>query len=281
MAMGFFLIEFNPPLARRLRVEFNHLWIVAEILLFVLMGATIKLKVLENILLPGILLLVIGLICGRTIGWYWATVGSNWNWREKLFLLPGNSAKATVQAAIGAIPLSQGIPGGEIILAVAALSILVTAPLGAWAIPTFAPKLLTQDPVDPTKTTITTQTFLLAAIDTSDLAIPVLTKVADLARRSNGEAIVIHVTNTSSDLEITQLQQLTSQLLLDIPHQFLKITGSIPEEIIRLAQEYQVTDIIMGKRGHQPWEKVLVGSVSQAVLETSTIPVILVEQNST
>lgn len=279
MAMGFFLIEFNPPLARRLRVEFNHLWIVAEILLFVLMGATIQLKVLENILFPGILLLAIGLVCGRTIGWYGATVGSNWNWREKLFLLPGNSAKATVQAAIGAIPLSQGIPGGEIILAIAALSILITAPLGAWAIPTFAPKLLTQDPVDPTKTTIATKTILLAAIDTSDLAISVLTKVADLARRSNGEVIVIHVSNTSTDLEITQLQQLTSRLLLDIPHQFLTVTGSISEEIIRLAQEYQVTDIILGKRGHQPWEKVLVGSVSQTVLETSAVPVILVEQN--
>ncbi|ELS03973.1 NhaP-type Na+(K+)/H+ antiporter [Xenococcus sp. PCC 7305] len=278
MALGFFLIEFSPPLARRLRGEFNHLWIVAEILLFVLMGATIQLKVLENIFLPGILLLAFGLICGRTIGWYGATVGSNWNWREKLFLLPGNSAKATVQAAIGGIPLSQGIPGGEIILAVAALSILITAPLGAWAIPTFAPKLLTQDPVDPTKTEIATPTIFLAAIDTSDLAVCVLTKVADLARRSNGEAIVIHLTNTSSESDILRLQQLTSQLLLDIPHQFLTMTGSIPEEIIRLANEYQVTDIIMGKRGHQPWEKVLIGSVSQAVIETSTIPVILVEE---
>lgn len=279
MAMGFFLIEFNPPLARRLRIEFNHLWIVAEIILFVLMGATIQIKVLENILLPGILLLVMGLVLGRSIGWYLATLGSNWNWREKLFLLPGNSAKATVQAAIGAIPLSQGIPGGEIILAIAALSILITAPLGAWAIPTFAPKLLTKDPVDPTKTAIATPTILLAAIDTSDLATAVLTQVADLARRSNGEAILVHVKNTSTDAEITQLRQLTSQLLLDIPHQFLTITGSIPEEIMRLAQEHQVTDIIMGKRGHQPRSQVLVGSVSQAVIETSTIPVILVEKN--
>ena len=279
MAMGFFLIEFNPPLARRLRIEFNHLWIVAEIILFVLMGATIQIKVLENILLPGILLLVMGLVLGRSIGWYLATLGSNWNWREKLFLLPGNSAKATVQAAIGAIPLSQGIPGGEIILAIAALSIVITAPLGAWAIPTFAPKLLTKDPVDPTKTAIATPTILLAAIDTSDLATAVLTQVADLARRSNGEAILVHVKNTSTDAEITQLRQLTSQLLLDIPHQFLTITGSIPEEIMRLAQEHQVTDIIMGKRGHQPRSQVLVGSVSQAVIETSTIPVILVEKN--
>ncbi|WP_144870452.1 cation:proton antiporter [Hyella patelloides] len=276
MAMGFFLIEFSPPLARKLRTEFNHLWIAAEIILFVLMGATIQLKVLENVLLSGILLLVIGLVFGRTIGWYLATVGSNWHWREKLFLLPGNSAKATVQAAIGAIPLSQGIPGGEIILAVAALSILITAPLGAWAIPTFAPKLLTKNPVDPTKTNITTKTILLAAIDTSDIAIQVLTKVGDLARRSNGEIIVVHVKNNSSELEIINLQKLTNKLLLDIPHQFITINGSIPEEIITLAQEYQVTDIVMGQTGHQLPEKILLGSVSQAVLETSSIPVILV-----
>jgi NhaP-type Na+/H+ or K+/H+ antiporter/nucleotide-binding universal stress UspA family protein len=278
MAMGFFLIEFAPPLARRLRIEFNHLWIVAEIVLFVLMGASIQLQVLENTLIKGIILLIIGLLLGRTIGWYLSTLGSNWNWREKLFLLPGNSAKATVQAAIGAIPLGQGIAGGEIILAIAALSILITAPLGAWAIPTFAPKLLTKSTVDPTKVPVVSRTILLAAIDTSDLAAQVLTKVADFARRSNGEVIVLHVTNTSSETEINQLKILTKKLLLDLPHQFITTTGSIPEEIVRIAKENQVNDIVIGKRGHQSWEKVLVGSVSQAVLETSSIPVILVEQ---
>jgi NhaP-type Na+/H+ or K+/H+ antiporter len=277
MAMGFFLIEFDPPLARRLRIEFNHLWVVAEIVIFVLMGASIQLKVLENTLLSGILLLAIGLLFGRTLGWYLSTLGSNWNWRERLFLLPGNSAKATVQAAIGAIPLSQGIEGGEIILAIAALSILITAPLGAWAIPTFAPKLLAKDPVDPTKVSIASSTLLLAAIDTSSLATQVLTKVADLARRSNAEVIVLHVINTSPEEEVKQLQKLTKRLLLDIRHQFITTTGSIPEEIVRVAQEYQVNDIVMGKRGHQPWEKVLIGSVSQAVIETSTIPTIIVE----
>ena len=279
MAMGFFIIEFYPPLARRLRTEFNHLWMSAEIILFVLMGATIQLKVLESVLLPGILLLVLGLICGRTIGWYLATVGSNWNWREKLFLLPGNSAKATVQAAIGAIPLSEGIPEGEIILAVAALSILVTAPLGAWAIPTFASKLLTKDPVDPTKTTITDRTILLAAVSHSqnfEIATQVLTKVADLARRSNAEVIVVHVKNNSSELEIIQLQELTNKLLLDISHQFITINGSIPEEIIKLAQKYRVTDIIVGKTIDTSSKTMCVGSVSKAILANSNIPVILV-----
>ncbi|MGK7873324.1 MAG: cation:proton antiporter [Xenococcaceae cyanobacterium] len=277
MSMGFFLGEFAPPLARRFRVEFNNLWIVAEIVLFVLMGASIQLRVLENMLLPGILILAVGLLFGRTVGWYLSTLGSNWTWRERLFLLPGNSAKATVQAAIGAIPLSQGIAGGEIILAIAALSILITAPLGAWAIPTFAPKLLSQDPVDPTKVTVTSRTLLLAAIDTSSLAAQVLRKVADLARRSNGEVIVVHVFNTPHDKEIEDLRQQAKRLLLDIPHQFTTVNGSIPEEIVRAAQKYQVSEIVMGKRGHQPWKQVLIGSVSQAVLETSSIPVILVE----
>ena len=278
MALGFFLIELDAPLARRLRMGFNSLWIVAEIVLFVLMGASIQLQVLESTLLPGLLILAIGLCGGRMVGWYLSTVGSNWNWRERLFLLPGNSAKATVQAAIGAIPLSLGIEGGEIILAIAALSILVTAPLGAWAIPTFAPKLLAQDPVDPTKVTVSTHTVLLAAVDTSDLARSVLTKVADLARRSNAEVIVLHVINSPHEPDMQQLRQQTRRLLLDIRHRFLTINGAIPETIVRTAQEYQVSEIVMGKRGHQPWRQVLVGSVSQAVLETSPLPVLLVEE---
>lgn len=276
MALGFFLIEFDPPTARILRHEFNHLWIIAEIFLFVLMGASIQLEVLENNLISGIILLAIGLLFGRTIGWYLSTLGSNWNWREKLFLLPGNSAKATVQAAIGAIPLSRGIVGGEIILAIAALSILITAPFGAWAIPTFADKLLTKDTVDPTKIATTNQTILLAAIDTSTLATVVLTKVADLARRSNAKVIVIHVSNNSTALEIEELQQLTTRLLLDIRHQFISTKGVIPETIINTAQVYQVTEIVMGKREDNLLQNLLLGSVSQAVLETSTIPIMLV-----
>ncbi|MEA5604905.1 cation:proton antiporter [Nostoc sp. UHCC 0252] len=281
MAMGFFLIELDAPLARRLRGGFDSLWIVAEIFLFVLLGATIQLQVLEKILLPGMIILAIGLLIGRMLGWYLSTLGSNWNWRERLFLLPGNSAKATVQAAIGAIPLSQGIAGGEIILAIAALSILITAPLGAWATMTFAPKLLTKGEVDPTKVTVTTRTVLLAAVDTSSLATEVLTKVADLARRSNGEAIVLHVVNTSNQQDIQQIKEQSKQLLSDITYEFLTVTGAIPEEIIRIAEEYSVTAIVMGKRGNQPWQKVLIGSVSQAVLEASPIPVIVLENRQT
>jgi solute carrier family 9B (sodium/hydrogen exchanger), member 1/2 len=142
ISAGFWLTIIDPPLTQRLRLGFDGLWSVAQIWLFVLLGATIQLDVLGAQFWAGLFILTIGTFVGRSIGWYLSTLGSNWNWRERLFLLPGNSAKATVQAAIGAMPLAQGIAGGETILAIAMLSILVTAPIGAWAIPRFAPRLL-------------------------------------------------------------------------------------------------------------------------------------------
>ena len=280
MAMGFFLIELDAPLARRLRGGFDSLWTIAEIILFVLLGASIQLNVLGNNLLVGLLILGIGTLIGRSLGWYLSTVGSNWTWKEQLFLLPANSAKATVQAAIGAIPLAQGLAGGETILAIAALSILVTAPLGAWAIPTFAPKLLERGEVDPTKVAISGCPVFLAAVDESPLATDVLTKAADLARRSDGEVIVLYVDNLGDQQVIALLQEKSQRLLSDIRYEFLSLSGTVPEEILRVAESRKVTDIVIGKRGHQPWEQVLVGSVSQAVLETSLIPVILVESRS-
>gem|GEM_PF-6112535 len=89
--------------------------------------------------------------------------------------------------------------------------------------------------------------------------------------------IVLHVINSDEIEDIEKLRDRTQRLLSDIRYKFITIKGSIPEEIVRVAQEYQVADIVMGKRGHQPWQQVRVGSVSQAVLEISFIPVILVE----
>jgi NhaP-type Na+/H+ or K+/H+ antiporter len=280
MVAGFFLIELDAPLARRLRGGFDSLWTIAQIILFVLLGASIQLSVLGDTLLVGLLVLAIGTLVGRSLGWYLSTVGSNWTWKERLFLLPGNSAKATVQAAIGAIPLAQGVEGGEIILALSALSILVTAPLGAWAIPTFAPRLLERGEVDPTKVTVARQIVLLAAVDTSPLAIDVLTKVAELARRSDAEVVVLHVIRVDDPAGVEGLRQQVAQRLVDIRHRFVTTTGSVPEDIVRVAQEYGVAEIVMGKRGHSPVEEVLVGSVSQAVVEVSSLPVVVVEDDA-
>ncbi|MEO1069775.1 MAG: cation:proton antiporter, partial [Cyanobacteria bacterium J06638_6] len=278
MATGFFLIERDAPLARRLRGGFDSLWVVAQIVLFVLLGASIPLAVLGNTIAVGLLILALGTLLGRGLGWYLATLGSNWTWRERLFLLLGNSAKATVQAAIGAIPLAQGIAGGEEILAIAALSILVTAPLGAWAIPTFAPRLLERGEVDPTKVTVTQRIVLLAAVDTSAVAVRVLAKAADLARRSDGEVVVLHVVQVDDPKALVNLRTLTQTLLADIRHQLIVQPGVVPEAIVAAALAYDATEIIVGKRGEGPLDAVLLGSVSRTVLETSSLPVLVVSE---
>lgn len=277
MATGFFLVEIDAPLARRLRSGFDSLWVIAEILLFVLLGASIPLNILGHTLPVGLGLLAMGTLIGRSLGWYLSTLGSNWNWRERLFLLPGNSAKATVQAAIGAIPLAQGIEGGETMLALAALSILVTAPLGAWGIPTFAPRLLERGEVDPTKVAVSRAIVLLAAVDTSPLAAQVLTKVAELARRSDAEVVVLHVMRTVDPEGLERLRLQIKQILADIRYRFVTHGGPVPETIVRIAQAYGVAEIVIGKRGHRPLDQVLVGSVSQAVLEISALPVVIVD----
>ncbi|MCG9886873.1 MAG: cation:proton antiporter [Cyanobacteria bacterium] len=279
MGTGFFLIELDAPLARRLRSGFDGLWAIAEIVLFVLLGASLQLQTLENTLGVGLVILAVGTLVGRSLGWTLATLGSNWTRRERLFLLPGNSAKATVQAAIGAIPLSQGIEGGETILAIAALSVLVTAPLGAWAIPICAPRLLQRDAVDPTKVAIARSITLLAAVDTSPLAIAVLTKAADLARRSDATVIVLHVQREADPEGLEQLRSHLQKTLADIRHQLILRTDPIPEAILTAAEQYQVSEIILGKRGDRAIDQVIMGSVSQAILETSPIPVLLVDRD--
>jgi NhaP-type Na+/H+ or K+/H+ antiporter len=279
MATGFFLIELDAPLARRLRAGFDGLWAIAEIVLFVLLGASLQLQTLGDTLGVGLVILAVGTLVGRSLGWTLATLGSNWTRRERLFLLPGNSAKATVQAAIGAIPLSQGIAGGETILAIAALSVLVTAPLGAWAIPICAPRLLQRDAVDPTKVAIARSITLLAAVDTSPLAIAVLTKAADLARRSDATVIVLHVQRQADPEGLDQVRSRVQKTLADIRHRLITSPDPIPEAILTAAEHYQVSEIILGKRGDRAIDQVIVGSVSQAVLEASPIPVLLVDRD--
>ena len=187
-----------------------------------------------------------------------------------------NSAKATVQAAIGAIPLSLNIPGGDIILAIAALSILITAPLGAWAIPTFAPKLLTKDEVDPTKVNLSTSTIMLGVVDASPGAIKVLTQIADLARRSNGEAIILYVYLNYKETDIDKINLLARKLLADVPYQVLLATGNITAEIIETAEANQVTAITLAKSDDELWSDNPLNDVSQELLNNTKIPIIFI-----
>lgn len=142
MAIGFIILEKRPVVANRLSLKFDKLWVFAELILFVLVGSQVNIQVALEAGLKGLLIIFIGLVA-RSLGVLISTLGTNLNIKERIFCIIAYLPKATVQAAIGAIPLGLGLPSGEIILAIAVLSILVTAPLGSIAINTSAEKLLT------------------------------------------------------------------------------------------------------------------------------------------
>ncbi|CAM2944309.1 cation:proton antiporter [Hathewaya histolytica] len=133
MTLGFCLLEKNEEEAIMLENMLKNIWFFAQIFLFVLIGSAVDVNVGLKAGILGIIIIAIGLV-GRSVGVNIALIGSNLNFKERLFCSIAYLPKATVQAAIGAIPLSKGVPSGEIILAIAVLSIIITAPLGAMGI---------------------------------------------------------------------------------------------------------------------------------------------------
>ncbi|HOO44225.1 MAG TPA: cation:proton antiporter, partial [Bacillota bacterium] len=145
IALGSTILETHPILASRLTVKFSKVWVGAEIMLFVLVGSIVDITQLGKIGLLAILIIIAGLLV-RSLFVYISTAKSNLNNKEKLFVIIAYLPKATVQAAIGSIPLSLGIPAGELILAISVLTIFITAPLGAIGIDRLGPKLLSNKP---------------------------------------------------------------------------------------------------------------------------------------
>lgn len=141
MAAGVVLLKRMPVVAKRLSTKYAKLWVGAEILLFVLVGASVNVGYVAQAGWRTILLLVC-VLCIRAAGILLCLVKTNLNFKERLFCTFTGIPKATVQAAIGAIPLAMGLPGGDMMLAVAVLSILFTAPLGAFIIDISYKKLL-------------------------------------------------------------------------------------------------------------------------------------------
>jgi NhaP-type Na+/H+ or K+/H+ antiporter len=141
MTIGFILLEKYPILANRLSSKFSKLWVFAELLLFVLIGAQVNINVVSDSGLRGIIIIALGLFA-RGIGVLISLIGTNLNWKEKLFSVIAYVPKATVQAAIGAVPLAAGAASGDLILAMAVLAIIVTAPLGSIGIKLLGEKWL-------------------------------------------------------------------------------------------------------------------------------------------
>lgn len=143
MASGIILLKNIPATAERISSKFSKLWVGAEIMLFVLVGASVNIHYATSAGLKAITMLLVILLF-RMAGVFCCLIKTSLNWKERLFCALANLPKATVQAAIGAIPLSIGMASGETILAVAVFSILFTAPLGALVIDSTYKKLLTK-----------------------------------------------------------------------------------------------------------------------------------------
>ena len=145
MGTGVGLQRWRSVVAQRLSLKFSKLWVAAEVALFVLVGAAVDLRYALSAGVMAILA-VLGALCFRAVGVLVCVSGAHFSPKEKLFCVLGYLPKATVQAAIGGVPLAMGLGCGQIVLTVAVIAILVTAPLGALAIDRSYTKLLTQRP---------------------------------------------------------------------------------------------------------------------------------------
>jgi len=151
MAMGFIILEKDEHVAHEISAKLGKIWVFAEIVLFTMVGTQVDLGVVVQAGLAGAVIIILGLIA-RSIGTYGCLFGSDLNFSEKMFVVVSYLPKATVQAAIGGAPLAamvlagMGQSPGEIILAVAVLSIVLTAPLSAWAISIIGERVLRVGP---------------------------------------------------------------------------------------------------------------------------------------
>ncbi len=150
MAIGFIILEKSEPIAHLMSQKLKKLWVFAELLLFVLVGAQVNVHVAWDAGLAGTIVILVGLIF-RSVGTYASLIGTPFTMKEKIFCIIAYIPKATVQAAIGAVPLSYGVASGDLILAVAVLSILLTAPLGAIGIMLMGERVLDYGEKSPYK----------------------------------------------------------------------------------------------------------------------------------
>ena len=144
MFIGIGLKKKREVVAVRLSAKYGKLWVASEIFLFVLVGATVNITYLKNVGVKA-LILIAGALIFRMLGVFVCLTKTDFTGKERLFVMMAYTPKATVQAAIGGIPLSLGLACGDIVLTVAVLAIVLTAPLGAFAIDLSYKKLLLKE----------------------------------------------------------------------------------------------------------------------------------------
>lgn len=141
MFIGIALKKDRPEVAFRLSQKYNKMWVWAEVMLFVLVGATVDIGYVAYAGVSAIVI-IIGALIFRMAGVALCMAGTKLKLKERVFCMLAYTPKATVQAAIGGVPLSMGLACGNTVLIVAVLAIIITAPLGAFAIDMTYRKLL-------------------------------------------------------------------------------------------------------------------------------------------
>ncbi|OUQ39397.1 cation:proton antiporter [Faecalibacterium sp. An122] len=131
--------------SKRLSEKFGKLWLAAEVILFVLVGASVDIRYTLTAG-PAAVRMILAALAFRSVGVALCVAGTQLTWKERLFCMIAYLPKATVQAAIGSVPLAMGLPCGQMVLSVAVLAILITAPLGALGMDLTYRKLLTREP---------------------------------------------------------------------------------------------------------------------------------------
>lgn len=144
MFIGIGLQKKREIVAKRLAVKYSKLWVAAEVFLFVLVGATVNVDYLGKVGVK-VLIVILGALVFRMLGVAVCLIGTSLKKKERLFTMMAYTPKATVQAAIGGIPLSLGLACGDTVLTAAVLAIVLTAPLGAFAIDLTYKKLLVKE----------------------------------------------------------------------------------------------------------------------------------------
>ena len=147
MFIGIGLQEKREVVAKRLSVKYGKLWVAAEVFLFVLVGATVNIEYLGKVGIRAFIVIIVALVF-RMFGVFVCLLGTSLKRKERLFTMMAYTPKATVQAAIGGIPLSLGFACGDMVLTVAVLAIVLSAPLGAFAIDLSYKKLLNEKRVN-------------------------------------------------------------------------------------------------------------------------------------
>ncbi len=274
MVLGFSLLEKDPVLARRVRSYLDDIWVVGQIFLFVLIGAEVDTGVILQAGPAGLAVIGIGLLVGRWAGIFASTWGSIITIKERFFMVIGDMAKATVQAAIGGIPLAMGVPNGEYILAISVLAILLSAPLGAWGTLFFAPRVLEKGKVDPTKVRVQEKYKFLVAFDGTPSAESALRQAARLSRQMDAHLYILNVhSGGEKSFTLRQLRNIMENLASDIAYELETVRGN-PEDVIpQMAGSIGVDYIFMGKGNNGEG----IGDISEQVIRSCSAPVILLE----